>query len=98
MSNTNTRSAPKKNYTITNTQMLSFIEKLPSLKDNNNNTEFNLPVRLYENEIIQSTDTAIASQTTAEIKFVNIHFSYDFVNDRWFLNDKNIEVIDMHRD
>ncbi|MBK8682549.1 MAG: hypothetical protein KA954_07000 [Chitinophagales bacterium] len=98
MSNTNARSAQKKNYTITNAQMLGFIEKLPSLKDNNKNTEFNLPVRLHENEIIQGSDVAIASQTTSDIKFVNIHFSYDFVNDRWFLNDKNIEVIDMHRD
>lgn len=98
MSNTTNRSTVKKTYIITNDQMLVFLNKIPTLKENNKNTEYTLSVQSRGDNITEGMADNAANKNAAEITFVNIHFSYDFVNDRWFLNDKTIEVLDLHRD
>ena len=96
MTNSDNRTAPKKTYSISNKQMLQFIDKLPTLKDNNKNTEFLLPVQT-KNEVITADNLQNNSFPAAGIASINIKFSYDFVMDRWFLNDKRIEVVDLDR-
>ncbi len=94
MINSDRSAAPKKLYTISNEQMLHFISELPALKDNNKHTEFSLQVRTVNEVISTEAGTALSSDVVGKL---DIHFSYDFVNDRWFLNDNKIEVIDRNR-
>lgn len=74
--------------------MLHFISGLPALKDNNKHTEFSLSVRTINDVISTDTNTVLSTDVIGNLV---IHFSYDFVNDRWFLNDNKVEVTDRHR-
>ncbi len=88
MSNSDNRSAPKITYTISNEQMLKFISNIPTLAENNKSCEYLVSAQL------KSDENTSAIQNSA----VQIKFSYDFVMDRWFLNDKRIAVLDLERD
>ncbi len=97
MSNTTSRIAPKKTYIISNELMLKMIDKLPTLIQNNKNTEFILQVKTKNDEIIDESaqqNNKLTSDTSGTLK---IQFSYDFVNDRWFLNDHKIKVTNRDR-
>ncbi|MBK7035059.1 MAG: hypothetical protein IPI31_10075 [Bacteroidetes bacterium] len=97
MSNSENRTAPKKSYSISNDLMLKFIDGLPSLKDNNKNTEFILSAQTVDDIIISDKNNSDAKSAVGTKGTINIKFSYDFVNDRWFLNDNKISVVDRER-
>lgn len=97
MSNTNSRTSAKINYTISNAQMHVLLNKLPSLKENNKNTEFNLSAQVRGEIITEGLTSQESKVHMGPIGSINIHFSYDFVNDRWFLNDTKVEVIGLDR-
>ncbi len=98
MSNTENRTAPKKSYSISNELMLKFIDGLPSLKDNNKNTEFILSAQTFNDIITSDVNNPDPKSSLGTKGSVSIRFSYDFVNDRWFLNDNKINVVDRERE
>ncbi|MBC8047175.1 MAG: hypothetical protein H7Y00_10295 [Fimbriimonadaceae bacterium] len=77
--------------------MLKLIDKLPTLKENNKNTEFILSAQTRDDVITEEKELKDSKSQPGTTGSVNIRFSYDFVNDRWFLNDSKIEVIDRLR-
>ena len=97
MSNPENRTAPKKSSSISNDLMLKLIDGLPSLKDNNKNTEFILSAQTVDDIIISDKNNSDAKSAVGTKGTINIKFSYDFVNDRWFLNDNKISVVDRER-
>ena len=94
---TESKLAPKKTYSISNEQMLNIIEKLPSLKDNNKNTEYIYTAHTSNDIITDGSGEVISKSKDIPAGRINIHFSYDFVMDRWFLNDNKISVVNRMR-
>ncbi len=97
MSYTESKTAPKKTYSISNEQMLNIIEKLPTLQENNKNTEYVFSAQTSDDEITDGSNPTISKSKNMTAGKISIHFSYDFVNDRWFLNDNKIVVVDRLR-
>lgn len=80
----------RKKYSLSNKLLLQFIDKIPPLTKDNKATEFLMEAQLAD-------DGALAEKGSlkdANAVKVNIRFSYDFVMDRWFMNDPNIIVED----
>ena len=92
MSNSTNKSTRLPSYTITNEQVQKLIEKIPSLQNNNKNTEYILKVQTNNGAI--SVETPASQAKNESSGTLQLQFSYDFVQDRWFLNDNRIHVID----
>lgn len=78
---------------MSNANMLQLIDGIPSLKNNHNKTEYIISTYACNGSII--LDKPPRSETSDPVSAVQVQFSYDFVQDRWFLNDKRITVFDL---
>jgi len=79
-----------KTYTISNDALLQFIAKIPTLQQNNKSPEYLMPAQTKDDVITIHSNATTPDKGT----YINIRFSYDFVQDRWFLNDKRVDIID----
>ncbi len=94
MINSDSNTTQKKSFQITEEVKQKFLDKLPALEDHNNNPKIVLTALLKDGTITEKTVMASAAPQEDRPPTADVHFSYDFVFNRWFLDDDKIEVVE----